>query len=145
MSISSQELAGVFERNGMVTNWLPLDEFYSLPTAAYINGEFADAFRRELQAAHLQRYQPGVWDCDDFSREAWNFAQRCHANTPHGLSTGLAFGMCIYSRDVGGSHAINIYLVKSGEKYIIRFWEPQQAADLRLSQKEIQSIYRIIL
>lgn len=117
------------------------DEAYMLPALDWVTGEFSDAwlaFRASL----------GTWseddnDCDDFARGCAFFAQLLHHNTPqHELKTALAFGEFWYDRDIGGGHAINVFLYRDATSDVgvqIGFFEPQTGEAITLSQKELES------
>lgn len=128
------------------------DTQYSLPTADWIAGDFARAFRTFLNEFRIAHYVPDLNDCDDFTFAAVFFMQLLHRrgqveHPPH-RRTALAFGEFWYRRDIGGMHAINLALVRSTNNgplttdngpYAPVFFEPQTQTIVTLTQKEIQS------
>ena len=117
-----------------------VDNLYVLPSRLWIEKEFSQAlsqFQRSLKTS--------VWtaeenDCDDFSRFAAFFAEYLHYNTQNKLpKTALCFGEFAYQRDIGGAHAINVFLYRENNKVQMAFYEPQTCKVVVLSESEKMS------
>ena len=78
------------------------------------------------------------WDCEDFSSFFKSMAQVCH-RASSGTAEGLAIGEIYYHKDGDdeGNHAINVIFAENGPI----FFEPQQGMPVKLSVKEMASIY----
>lgn len=142
--LSAEQLAMSIGDVAPMTVPILFDSAYSLPTTDWVDGPFSQSFDTFLQSAGL-KYYAERFDCDDFAREAWAHAQRCHsiglADTLSRKETALAFGFLTYTRDDGVHHAINWYAAGLPER--IYFYEPQNRRTISLSTAERMSINRL--
>lgn len=118
------------------------DKAYMVPTLDWVQTDFYRAFAGFKLSLGTSRWSGEDNDCDDFARFAAFFAEYLHHNTPTRASgTSLAFGEFWYTRDIGGLHAVNVFLYKDKEEIKIGFLEPQNGQILKLSFSEIHSCY----
>lgn len=99
----------------------------------------------------LKGWQAQARDCDKYSRVVQALGQMAHAlqwETKNSAPAGLALGVFNYKRDNGeGGHSINCMITKDSgeEEFHLRFFEPQTAKEVFLSQAEIRSAFLVLL
>lgn len=123
---------------------LVLDNIYSCPTEEWVEKEFSAAYAKTLQG--MSEYRPEVFDCDEIALMAMSLARLYHRRLSPDSKTALAFGVIFYTRDNGGHHAANCFMVKTkyGE-YEMRVYEPQMFCLIQLTKTEYESINDIII
>ena len=115
---------------------------YSLVTEAWIADEVATA----LSGSFISIWAEEAYDCDDFAFFAMSFARLIHRKLSPGLKTTIAFGYVSYSKDVGGKHAINLFVDKSARgEFEVKFFEPQTGLVVELSEHEWNNIQDIAI
>lgn len=115
---------------------------YVLPTREWVTGDFARAMLGNLQKLGIT-YAPESFDCDKFAKLVAAFGAVCNLRTS-GHKGGLALGV-FYYRSPAGYHAINVAVVPDDDDLDLVFIEPQTGQELRLSEEELASCYRITL
>lgn len=134
--ITVAQLEQIVSETGIPLFYLiPWGGVYSEPDLDWIDGEFSDSLRRNLESLGLDQYEDEANNCNKFSRIAWAFATIEHARTTGHPQSSLSFGMMAYTKDTGGRHAIN-WGISDGKAF---FYDPQTQSRVQLSQSEIES------
>jgi hypothetical protein len=144
---SEEVFSFMFIENGIdvSTGYGIKDTLYVCPDEDWLNGRFS----KIILPQYLVERRASTWvaesnDCDDFAEHAKVLMNEIHHNTKHKVpNTGVLFGVVWYTRDIGGSHAINWAIVrdKVSQKPKLVFFEPQNSVGIiKLSKKEISSI-----
>ena len=100
-----------------------------------------DEFYRFLQSLKMTHYIENVNDCDDFSKAFYVFA-RSKFKSEITNKKSPTIGEFFYFKNGDQSsmgHALNIIIVKKGEKLDLVFYEPQLCRIVKLSIEEINS------
>lgn len=89
-------------------------------------------------------------DCDKFSRVLQSLMLLDHAlswDKTGEPAAALTIGVFNYVQDKGGAHSINCIITKESKKDVfrVRFFEPQTARELPLTDKEIKSAFLVLL
>jgi hypothetical protein len=113
------------------------DASYNVTSLSWIMEKFYPFYVKKLEELGVSVWD-GKWDCEDFSSLFKNLAQVCHRKSK-GTADGIAIGEVYYHQDNDnvGNHAINV-IFTDGEPV---FFEPQQGLPVKLSAKEMNSIY----
>ena len=127
LELKNEELKNLLIKEGFPADKIVLpDEFYAIPTLESIK-EFGNRLYDFLVNNGLSTWKEDSFDCDDFAFTAKSLASIDNAlwqsktgNTDASLTFGIAFVLTEYGR-----HAINISVLKEGDKFVIKYLEPQ--------------------
>lgn len=116
------------------------DTAYALPAEEWLDGTFSTDLEKYQYEFKTSGWVNEENDCDDFARNAANFAQVLHHNTSNKLkNTGLLFGEFWYITSTGEGHAINFVVVMLKDAPTLQFYEPQTHRRIVLTTSEMTS------
>jgi hypothetical protein len=98
----------------------------------------------------LMSWQAQFRDCDKYSRVVQALGQMAHAlqwESNKSRPAGLALGVFNYVDEEQGAHSINCAIIKvaNKEEFDLKFFEPQTASEVTLTDAEIKSAFLILL
>lgn len=136
--ITSDKILETFDGLGLTqSNVTLMDSAYSCPSLKWVEREFSDAFRANLNSKDMWIYVAERNDCNQFALQAWSDARAMHVRSTKS-KTGLAFGMFLYSKDQNLSgHALNVFIYRDHDLFRVAFYEPQTYKIVNLSEMEI--------
>lgn len=103
---------------------------YSLPDYDWLFSEFSAALPRYTYVKERR-------DCDFFAGEAWVLARRIHALNGK-VASGFGFAMCYLTQQNLSfkGHALNLAIVRQGDKLKVVGFEPQTRAGIQITRGE---------
>jgi hypothetical protein len=119
------------------------DKNYVLTTREWIQIEFSAGLSAFQFQMGINNWNAESNDCDKFASATTFYAKWLNHSTPNRkVLASLACGEVYYTQQKNSqNHAINFFIVKSGEELKILFYEPQTKRFVTLTQAEIFSIY----
>lgn len=111
------------------------DEYYSLPTKAWVDDKFTPFFRNFLFQYSLNTYVDGKNDCDKSQHYALTsgYILFRKENTKDG--SGLAIGAFDYFSNLQ-QHAVVFFIVNDGGVKKMMFYEPQAQQFIELTEEQ---------
>lgn len=112
------------------------DTRYSLPSARFVSGPFAQGLVSFYSAIGFVGYARNALDCDDYATACALYMRALHVRS--NLRTGIAFGDFRYLR-AGEGHAICAFFTVEGGVTQLKFFEPQTRKTVELTLEERES------
>ena len=110
---------------------------YHVPTLAWLQGPFYEAFHTDLWNNALDTWQVR-WECRDFARHYASLAMKCWALTKDpSQDDALAIGEFWHKPTPSTAHAINACITDQGLVFI----DPQNNSICQLSAEQLQSCF----
>ena len=157
MIISNQEIIVPFYNNKRLPrNFIISDQNYFCPKRSFVFEELIPKYWSWLEALKFTKWQHD-WDCDNFADALKLFACGYYNQNIDSEAEGISVGVINYMAiiraedNTSGGHAINIIYVENEDasdglnNFDIIFIEPQNGSELKLSQKEFDSIWTVYI
>ena len=119
------------------------DKKYVLAKREWLENEFSSGLAAFQFQFGINNWSSESNDCDKFSSAASFYLKWLNHSSPNrNVNASLAAGEIYYTRDVDGiGHAINLFMLDVNGILTPSFYEPQTRRFVRLSKKEILSVF----
>jgi hypothetical protein len=157
MIISNQEIIIPFYNNKhLPRNFIISDQNYFCPQKKMILEEIFPKYWRWMASLRLTKWMH-KWDCDNFADAFKLFSCGYYSQNIDSEAEGIGVGVINYMANLRaedgatGGHAINIIYAQnesnsdSIDNFDIIFFEPQNGQELKLTEKEFESIWTVYI
>ena len=141
-TVTNTEVRSYLLSNGVsIQSTVFADPEYNLLARDWVESNAQPDFVVFLEELGFTKWEKNNSDCDDFSK-AFTVFLKSYLKKLYPDVASPAVGEIYYMQKSGGAHAINIIVLRgSGGVATVGFFEPQTQRFVRLTEKEIESIY----